>query len=46
MKAGVDEHTLQGRIRSWDGLIILHHLEVSPLPPIFCHPTSFISRRF
>ena len=32
MKTGDHEHPLVGRIRAWDGLIILHRLPVSPLP--------------
>lgn len=42
IQTGDHEHPLRGRIRSWDGLIILRRLEVSTLllisHPIFCFP--------
>lgn len=48
MKTSDQEHLLMGRVRSWDGLIVLRRLPVSPLLLISHHPpspTSFIPYR-
>ena len=38
MKTSDQEHLLMGRVRSWDGLIVLRRLPVSPLLLISHHP--------